>query len=122
MALLKHSKLHLEPDATRTVIRPFDPQYPEALAHDRASRTERIVEAVLALGAAEIAEREEVMIAPLRERHRYLPDLLRHRYEEICKLVPAAEHADDRTKRVIGAYFSQEYSFEAAALFNPSIV
>ena len=122
MALLKHSGLHLEPDATRTVIRPFDPQYPDAFAHDGVSRTERIVEAVLALSAEDIAAREDVMIAPLRRRHRHLTELLLRRYEEVCKLVPAATRADEQTKRVLGAYFSEEYSFEAAALFNPSIV
>ena len=122
MALLKHSKLHLAPDASRTVIRPFDPQYPDAFAHGGPSRTERIVDMVLAMGAEEIAEREDVMIAPLRNRHRDLPGSLYRRYEEICALVPAAKAADEQAKRVIGAYFSEEYSFEAAALFNPSII
>jgi hypothetical protein len=100
MALLKHSGLHLAPDASRTVIRPFDPQYPDAFAHDGPSRTERIVDAVLAMGADEIAEREDVMITPLRERHRHLPDLLHRRYDEIRKLVPAAAAADEQTKRL----------------------
>jgi len=122
MSLLTHSKLHLAPDASRTVIRPFDPQYPTPFANIEPTRTERIVDAVLAMDAAELAADEERMIAPLHERHRNLDRLLRRRYEEIAKIVPAAEAADDDAKRVIGAYFSEEYSFEAAALFNPSMV
>ena len=44
------------------------------------------------------------------------------RYDEIAEIVPARQAGADQAKLVIGAYFSEEYSFEAAALFNPSIV
>lgn len=121
MALLKHSKVHLAPDASRTVIRPFDPQYPSSFA-DQGSRTERIVDAILAMPPESLAADRERMVAPLRHRHRDLTTILRRRYEEIARIVPAAAKADDETKLVIGAYFSEEYSFEAAALFNPSMV
>ncbi|MBN8809430.1 MAG: glycoside hydrolase family 130 protein [Sphingomonas sp.] len=122
MALLKHSTLHLSPDASRTVIRPFDPQYPDAFAHDGQSRTERIVAAVLAKNAEELAADEKRMIAPLHARHRNLDDRLLARYCDVARVVPAADGASDQAKLVIGAYFSEEYSFEAAALFNPSMV
>jgi len=121
MALMKHSKVHLAPDASRTVIRPFDPQYPAAFA-DQGSRTERIVDAVMAMSADALAADRERMVVPLRRRHRDLTTILLRRYEEIARIVPAATRADDETRLVIGAYFSEEYSFEAAALFNPSIV
>ncbi|QDZ08947.1 glycosidase [Sphingomonas panacisoli] len=121
MALLKHSKVHLAPDASRTVIRPFDPQYPSSFA-DQGSRTERIVEAVMAMSPDALAADRERVVAPLRHRHRDLKNILLRRYEEIAKIVPAAAKADDETKLVLGAYFSEEYSFEAAALFNPSMV
>src|ERR1700712_3393286 len=122
MALLKHYKLHLEPDASRTVIRPFDPQYPEAFAKTEPSRAERIVDAVLAMGTDELASELKAIIDPLRERHRNLEQLVLRRYDEIAETVPAARKASDHAKLVIGGYFSEEYSFEAAALFNPSIV
>ncbi|THD37526.1 MAG: glycosidase [Sphingomonas sp.] len=121
MSLLTHSKLHLAPDASRTVIRPFDPQYPQPFADTEPSRTERIVDAILAMGANELKAREAT-IAPLHKRHRNLDRLLQRRYEEVATLVPAAEQASDDAKTVIGAYFSEEYSFEAAALFNPSMI
>lgn len=122
MSLMKHSKLHLAPDASRTVIRPFDPQYPEPFAHDGRSRAERIVDMALAMNEAELIARKKEMIAPLHQRHRYLDRSLLRRYEDIARIVPAAARASDACKIVIGAYFSEEYSFEAAALFNPSIV
>jgi predicted GH43/DUF377 family glycosyl hydrolase len=122
MALLKHYKLHLEPDASRTVIRPFDPQYPEAFAKTEPSRAERIVDAVLAMSTDELASELKAIIDPLRERHRNLEQLVLRRYDQIAETVPAARKASDHAKLVIGGYFSEEYSFEAAALFNPSIV
>jgi len=121
MALLKHSTVHLAPDASRTVIRPFDPQYPTAFA-EQGSRTQRIVDAVMAMSPDELAADRKRMVAPLRHRHRDLTAILLRRYEAIAAIVPAAAKADDETKLVIGAYFSEEYSFEAAALFNPSMV
>jgi predicted GH43/DUF377 family glycosyl hydrolase len=122
MSLLKHDKLHLEPDASRTVIRPFDPQYPEAFADTEPSRTERIVDAVLAMSSDELAGELKAIIDPLRKRHRHLERLVLRRYDEIARIVPAAKQACDHAKLVIGGYFSEEYSFEAAALFNPSII
>ena len=122
MTLFKHSKLHLAPNAARTVIRPFDPQYPDAFKDVTPNRTERIVDAVLAMTPDELAERRRDMIASLDHRHRNLDRLLQRRYEEVADRVPAAATASDEAKAVIGAYFSEEYSFEAAALFNPGMV
>ncbi|MDB5679308.1 glycoside hydrolase family 130 protein [Sphingomonas bacterium] len=122
MSLLKHDKLHLAPDATRTVIRPFDPQYPQAFADTEPSRTERIVDTILAMDEDQLGSDQEAVIAPLQKRHRALDALLLRRYDEIAAIVPAAKGASDAAKLVIGAYFSEEYSFEAAALFNPSMV
>ena len=121
MSLMKHSKLHLAPDASRTVIRPFDPQYPAAFANF-GSRTERIVNAALAMTTEQLASEVKAVIDPLRDRHRNLEGLVLRRYDEVAQIVPAAKKASDQAKLVIGGYFSEEYSFEAAALFNPSIV
>ncbi|WP_366931210.1 glycoside hydrolase family 130 protein [Sphingomonas sp.] len=122
MSLFKHSKLHLAPDAGRTVIRPFDPQYPDAFKDNAPSRMERIVDAVLGMDSAQLAARRHDMVESLDHRHRNLEQLLLRRYEEVAQRVPAAASASNAAKPIIGAYFSEEYSFEAAALFNPSMV
>ncbi|MBS0478059.1 MAG: glycosidase, partial [Proteobacteria bacterium] len=122
MSLMTHSRLHLAPDASRTVIRPFDPQYPEPFAHQGSSRAERIVAMVMTMDETELVAREHEMIAPLHQRHRNLDRLLLRRFDQVAAIVPAAVEASDACKLIIGAYFSEEYSFEAAALFNPSMV
>lgn len=119
--LLKHSDVMLKPDPSRTVVRPFDPQYPSAYAGNGASRTKAIVERILSLDAKgmerELAETTE----SLDTRHRDVDPLLLRRFAEMCPDLDAASLDNDR-KRLIGAYFSEEFSFESAALFNPSAV
>lgn len=57
------------------------------------------------------------------DRHPALRAAFADRFEEVRGFVPAGwgDLAEDR-RLLIGAYFSHEYAFEAAALFNPSIV
>jgi len=55
-------------------------------------------------------------------RHRNLLDIFESRAAEMeDALAPQAELSKTQ-RRLIGAYFLNEYSFEASALFNPSIV
>lgn len=57
------------------------------------------------------------------DRHPALRAAFADRFEEVRGFVPAGwgDLPEDR-RLLIGAYFSHEYAFEAAALFNPSIV
>ncbi|WP_447412591.1 hypothetical protein, partial [Clostridium perfringens] len=41
---------------------------------------------------------------------------------EMKDRLDVGEVSDVRDRLLLGAYFSQEYAFESAALFNPSIV
>ncbi len=121
-ALLTSSGLHLRPDPARTVIRPFDLAYPDAFRNDAHPRMEQIVDRVLSLDAASLADEHRAIIASLDERHRDVEGLLKRRFEQVRAQVPQAESLSDEARLVVAAYFSEEYSFEAAALFNPSMV
>jgi hypothetical protein len=44
------------------------------------------------------------------------------RYEELSGLMTDRAPARPDQCKLIGAYFSEEFSFESAALFNPSVV
>jgi hypothetical protein len=48
--------------------------------------------------------------------------MLRRRFDEVADHFDGADRCDDARRRLIGAYFSQEYAYESAALFNPSAV
>jgi predicted GH43/DUF377 family glycosyl hydrolase len=65
------------------------------------------------------------------KRHRHGESVYRRHYARVCSIVARQYHAEllialermpSRHQLLLGAYFSLEYSFAAAAYFNPSIV
>jgi predicted GH43/DUF377 family glycosyl hydrolase len=113
--------VELKPDPSRTVIRPFSFDYPAAFADGRLPRPQVVADRLRALDDAMRARMLDLLLTPMCERHRNVEQVLRRRFEEVRDaLGPGEFSADDQL--LIGAYFSQEYAFESAALFNPSIV
>ena len=115
--------LQLQPNPARVVIRPFRPATePRDLNPLDKSRANKIVDRVLALPAENVHDQLAEVIASFEGRHRNLLQTFEARADE---MEPAlAEHAmfGRLQRQLIGAYFLTEYAFEAAALFNPSIV
>ena len=56
------------------------------------------------------------------ERHQRLRNFYLNRFEQMKKLLLTDQFLSDERKLLVGAYFTQEYSLESAALFNPSMV
>ena len=115
--------LHLRPDPARVVVRPFRPATePRDYNPTDKSRANHIVERVLALDSATVAVQLADVLENFLGRHRNLLEIFESRALEMEAAFSghAAFTLDQR--RLIGAYFLHEYSFEAAALFNPSIV
>jgi predicted GH43/DUF377 family glycosyl hydrolase len=119
--LIRTLDVTLGPDPSRTVIRPFLPGDPAAFANPEARPT-RIIRRVLGLGEKAVADQLNRTWASLDERHRDVPDILQRQFEAVAKYVPHDRDLTERDRMLIGAYLSAEYSFEAAALFNPSVV
>jgi HAD superfamily hydrolase (TIGR01484 family) len=109
----------LRPDLTRTVLRPFIIEDPST---SDLARTRRIIGRILALDDAGLKDELKVLTAGLEQRHRDVDQVLRRRYEEITGAMPDRPHATPDQSKLIGAYFSEEFTFESAALFNPSVV
>jgi predicted GH43/DUF377 family glycosyl hydrolase len=120
--IMTHLQTILRPDPSRTVIRPFFAQDLKAYAVEGHSRTQRIVDRVMTLSDEQVASERERVIGSLDLRHRDVHEALLRNFHEVEGLtLDRATVSPDRAL-LIGAYFSEEYSFEAAALFNPSIV
>ena len=113
--------LMLEPDPARTVLRPFDFAYPPAFAGERGNRRLVVARRVLDLDEAGQVNIVGLMLAAMCERHRNVEATLLRRYDELGDEIRALA-ANHTQKLLLGAYFSQEFAFESAALFNPSIV
>lgn len=118
---LKVLPVMLEPDPARTVIRPFDFAYPSAFSGDREDRRLVVARRVLALEEADQTRIVDRMLGAMRERHRNVEAVFLRRYEELDEKIRGLA-ANPAQMLLLGAYFSQEYAFESAALFNPSII
>ncbi len=122
MSLKRHA-VRLCPDAKRVVLRPFNPApEPRELNRTDSRRANHIVDRVLALDPQIASRQLAEVLDNFQGRHRNLLASLDTRAGDMDDVF--ATHAPfSRTQRhLVGAYFLHEYSFEAAALFNPSIV
>src|SRR5664280_1312997 len=109
----------LRPDPSRTVLRPFIIEDPST---SDCPRTRRVIGRILALDDAGLRDELQLMAAGLEDRHRDVDRLLWRRYEELSSLMTDRPPVTPDQRKLIGAYFSEEFSFESAALFNPSVV
>lgn len=117
MELVNHS-LRLRADPSRVVVRPFHIAW-----SGPNSRTERLVEAVLAMSAADAREQLETVLKDFEARHWQTRRVFMTRYDQIEQLLGLDGAAiGDEKRQLIGAYFCHEYSYAAAALMNPSAV
>lgn len=112
--------LHAEP--ARVVLRPFVPAENGGMPHETRPRVERILERVLALGEPELREELAHVVSSLADRHREVEPVLRRRFYDIVDPHVRGRAVSSEQMLLAGAYFTEEYSFEAAALFNPSVV
>lgn len=120
---MTHHPITLRADPSRVVIRPFVPadDPPASVAKGRP-RAQRIADRVLALDDAGLQAELDQVTVNLADRHRDVEHVLQRRFHEVNGLL--IDHCAIKPAQalLIGAYFSEEYAFEAAALFNPSIV
>jgi predicted GH43/DUF377 family glycosyl hydrolase len=115
--------LHLHPDPARVVVRPFKPATePRDLNPTDKTRANHIVERVLALAPATVTSQLAEVLENFLGRHRNLLQTFEERAVEMENAFATHTPFTQDQRRLVGAYFVHEYSFEAAALFNPSIV
>lgn len=122
-ALMTKLPILLRPDPARVVIKPFLPAEDAPLSGANSqSRAQRIADRVTALAAADLTSELARVLASLADRYRDVETILMRRFEAIngTTITKCAVTRDQSL--LIGAYFCEEYAFEAAALFNPSIV
>lgn len=113
----------LRPNPARVVIQPYvpaaDPRVHNPTDHPRA---QRIAERVLALDDKALQEELQRLSQDFSGRHSCVACVFMQRFHEVNGLVIDKCSVTHDQALLIGAYFSHEYSYEAAALFNPSIV
>ena len=115
--------LYLRPDPARVIVRPFKPSTePRDLNPTDKTRANHIVERVLNLDPQAAASQLADVLENFEGRHRNLLETFERRADEMEEALLAHCTFSEVQRQLIGAYFLHEYSFEASALFNPSIV
>ena len=77
---------------------------------------------MLRLDAEAAAQQLSDVLDNFEGRHRNLIDIFETRAADMEDALEPHAELNKTQRRLIGAYFLSEYSFEASALFNPSIV
>ncbi|GIF09992.1 glycoside hydrolase family 130 protein [Actinoplanes teichomyceticus] len=111
--------LTMAPDARRVVIKLFVPGEDALATHNRASC---LIERVLQLDESDTVELLAEVVERFSGRHHDILATFQHNYELVQHRVPPEIELSPSARTLIGAYFSHEFSVEAAALCNPSIV
>jgi predicted GH43/DUF377 family glycosyl hydrolase len=104
----------LRSNASRVLFRPFK--------IFGAERELRLVARVLALKEAEVVAMLKQVLDEFGSRHQRVRTYFLERFASVQNIIPTDRPLSDERMLLIGAYFTHEYSLEAAALFNPSIV
>jgi hypothetical protein len=118
--LFNHT-LRLRADPSRVVVRPFHIAW--AQNGSGPSRSERIVQEVLAMSPAEASAQLEIVLKDFEARHWQTRRVFMTRYDEIEEMLKLdGGDIGDEKRQLLGAYFCHEYSYAAAALMNPSAV
>ena len=120
---LNRQALYLRPDPARVIVRPFKPATePRDLNPTDKTRANHIVDRVLALDPEAVASQLADVLENFAGRHRNLLETFEARADVMEQALAAHGTFSNVQRQLIGAYFLNEYSFEASALFNPSIV
>jgi predicted GH43/DUF377 family glycosyl hydrolase len=120
---LNRQALYLRPDPARVIVRPFKPATePRDLNPTDKTRANHIVDRVLELDCETVASQLADVLENFEGRHRNLLETFDARADVMEQALAAHGCCSKAQSQLIGAYFLNEYSFEASALFNPSIV
>lgn len=113
----------LRPDPAKTVIRPYVPAADPRSGADGANlRAIQLADRILSLDEETVRIEVIRLLAEYSDRYACASCVFTRRFHEVNgELIRRCSPGPDRSL-LIGAYFCHEYSYEAAALFNPSIV
>ncbi len=115
--------LYLRPDPARVIVRPFKPATePRDFNQADKTRANHIVDRVLGLDPETASRQLAEVLENFEGRHRNLLEVFDSRAIEMEDAFAPHASFTETQRQLVGAYFLHEYTFEASALFNPSVV
>ncbi len=112
--LVKRRSTLLNAESSRVITRLHIPG-------DKA-RSKSLIERVAKLSDEDVHDLLEAVFQDFSGRHRNFREVLERNFNRISEYAPKQISLTSEQRLLLGAYFTAEYSVEAAAFFNPSIV
>ena len=111
---IERTAIVLSPNNRRVVLRPFQPPGDQ--------RKLRIIARLSTLSELEVDALLQQVLQEFHGRHQKPREFFLARFQTVRNLLLTDTPLSENRQLLIGAYFTQEYALESAALFNPSIV
>jgi predicted GH43/DUF377 family glycosyl hydrolase len=111
--MVERLSIHFKADNKKIVLLPF------SISSDRAKK---VIKRVNSLSEKEVSISLKEIYSNFSKRHKYFKRIILSNYSLIENFIVDSSVLSKKRKLLLGAYFSKEYSIEAASLFNPSIV
>ena len=117
--IIHRQKVILQADPKRVIILYNDLG---AATYLTKSRAEKVVDRVLQIPEKNIDLLFESILKEFDHRHSKLLASFGKHFAKVSKFIPKGSFISEKRQFILGAHFTKEYSIQAAALFNPSIV
>lgn len=114
MLNIKRTDIKFQPDNSRVIIKPYVP-----CSEDRIKN---IIMRVLSMPEENVKQVLDRVVINFSMRHKNIWSAFECNFNKIKKYIPISTQISNERRALLGAYFSCEYSIQAAAFFNPSIV
>ena len=111
---IKRTGIVLSPNKQRVVLRPFQPPGDD--------RVLRVIARVCTLSEDEVDNLLAQVLQEFHGRHQKAMAFFEKRFQDLRHHLLTDAPLTDNRRLLLGAYFTQEYALESAALFNPSLV
>lgn len=110
---IERTGIIIKPDPARVLYRPF------LLSEERIVK---VLARVMTLSEEEVASKVDRVMNEFSGRHYQLESFFYQQFEQVKAQIFTDIPLTNTRKLLIGSYFTQEYSLESAALFNPSMI
>lgn len=123
-SLIRRLPVTLSPDPARVLVRPFIPSLivKPSSQQEPNQRIVHIFSRVMLLDQTEVHNLVEQVLQDFGGRHQRVREIFAERFEQIRDQLPTDRPICEARRLLLGSYFTNEYSLESSALFNPSIV
>jgi len=110
----KRTGIIILPDPKRVLFRPFKP--------GNEQRIVKILARINILTEENIQAEMKQVLSEFGTRHQKAESFFMKRFEDVKSFLLTDQEISKERQLLIGAYFTQEYSLEHSALFNPSMI